>query len=53
MKMEKAEIEFVEFDSTDVITTSGGMDGIKDQAPESDYGEVTPIGGGAVNEPLQ
>ena len=53
-KMFKPEIEFIKFDTVDVITTSGGMDGVSGQAPDEGYGTVTPIsGGGTIGQPLQ
>ena len=54
-KMQKPEIEFIKFDTTDVITTSGGMDVI-DQKSGNDYGGiVSGIGGfgGGIGQPLQ
>lgn len=51
-KMQKPEIEFIKFNNTDVITTSGGMD-VKDQESTGGYGGVTDFGGGGIGKPLQ
>lgn len=45
-KIQKPEMEFIEFNTADVITTSGGMDGVLGQQTDPGYGEVTPISGG-------
>ena len=51
-KMLKPEIEFIEFNTTDVITTSGGMDA-KGQQSITGYSKVTYLGGGGLGQPLQ
>ena len=56
-KMQKTEMEFIRFDTADVITTSGGMDA-KGQNPSNDYGEIVAgIGNlntlGSFGQPLQ
>ena len=50
-KIQKPEMEFIEFNTADVITTSGGMDGLG-QAPGEGYSDVTPIGSGGLGGPI-
>ena len=54
-KMLKPEIEFIEFDTADVITTSGDpMDGVKNQESTDGYSNVTPLSGDTgLGRPLQ
>ena len=53
-KMQKSEMEFIEFNTADVITTSGEMDGVLGQAGGEGYSGVTALSGNrGLGNPLQ
>ena len=51
-KIQKPEMEFIKFNTADVITTSGGMDGFFGQQTDPGYGKVTSISGSGLGGPI-
>ena len=54
--MKKPEIQFIEFETEDVILASGGMD-VNEKNTKEGYGDIIggigDLGGGTIGKPLQ